>query len=339
VLASAPSATDVRGIVVRAVERMSALDPAGPQSRSIDRIWNVFLAVSIGVWVAVVACQAVAIVRARRRGRDIGAPSRPDPAQARRLVRAIVAAVAVTAIALVALLIESLTTGNALAALDDDPDPLIIKVTAHQWWWELDYEPGSPDRAAPTANEMHIPVGRTVRLLLTSADVIHSFWVPSLHGKRDAIPNRTNTLTLRADQPGTYRGPCSEFCGLQHANMTVTVVAEPPADFEHWLTDQRAEAVAQLPEPALHGREVFLATACAVCHTVRGSHAGGRIGPDLTHVASRAELAAGAIPNTRGHLGGWVLDPQAIKPGTQMPPTRLAGEDLRALLAYLEALR
>jgi cytochrome c oxidase subunit 2 len=318
---------------------MSALDPAGPQARSIDGIWNVFLAVSIAVWVAVVVVHVAAMIRARRRRHDAGDPARPDSAQGRRLARAITAAVAVTAVALFVLVVDSLMTGNALAALDDAPDPLVIKVTAHQWWWQLDYEPGSSDRAAPTANEMHIPVGRTVRLLLTSADVIHSFWVPSLHGKRDAIPTRTNTLTLRADQPGVYRGPCAEFCGLQHAHMTLTVVAEPPTDFEHWLANQRADAVAQLPEPALHGREVFSSSACAVCHTIRGSHAGGRIGPDLTHLASRAELAAAAIPNTRGHLGGWVLDPQAIKPGAQMPPTRLAGDDLRALLAYLEALR
>jgi cytochrome c oxidase subunit 2 len=319
--------------------RMSILDPSGPQARSIDGIWNVFLAVSIAVCVAVVVVHIVAMVRAHRRRQDAGDPARPDPAQARRLARVIIAAAAVTTMALFVLVIESLMTGNALAALDDDPDPLVIKVTAHQWWWQLDYAPDSPDGGAPTANEMHIPVGRTVRVLLTSADVIHSFWVPSLHGKRDAIPARTNTLVLRADQAGVYRGPCAEFCGLQHAQMTLTVVAEPPADFERWLASQRAEAVAQLPEPALHGREVFMSTTCAICHTIRGSHAGGRIGPDLTHLASRAELAAGAIPNTRGHLGGWVLDPQAIKPGTQMSPTRLAGDDLRALLAYLEMLR
>jgi len=171
---SPPSATQAPGLIAHA-ERMSALDPAGPQARSIDRIWNVFLVVSIGVWLAVVACQVVAMVLARRRRHHAGDPARPDPAQTRRLGRAITAAAAVTAIALIALVVESLVTGNALAALDEDPDPLVIKVTAHQWWWELNYEPGSSDRAAPTANEMHIPVGRTVRLLLTSADGVHSF--------------------------------------------------------------------------------------------------------------------------------------------------------------------
>jgi cytochrome c oxidase subunit 2 len=316
---------------------MSSLDPAGPQARSIDGLWNVFLVVSVVVWAAVVVIHVVAMVRARRQRRHWGdaEPAYSYPPPTRRLIGVVIGAVAITVLTLGALLIDTLGTGNALAALDDDPAPLTIKVTAHQWWWELSYAPD----AAPTANEMHIPVGRTVRLELTSADVIHSFWVPSLHGKRDVIPARTNLLLLRADQPGVFRGPCAEFCGLQHANMTLTVVAESPAEFERWLATQRADAPAQLPEPALHGREVFLASACAICHAIRGSHASARIGPDLTHVAGRAALAAGAIPNTRGHLGGWILDPQAIKPGSQMPPTRLAGDDLRALLAYLEALR
>ncbi|HET9627269.1 MAG TPA: cytochrome c oxidase subunit II [Kofleriaceae bacterium] len=320
---------------------MSSLDPAGPQARSIEGLWDVFWWVSIAVWSAVVVVHVIAIVRARRQRRRWGEadPTHTHPAQTRRLLAAVIGASAITVITLAGLLVTTFVTGNALAALDEDPDPLTIKVTAHQWWWQLDYAPGSPDAAAPTANEMHIPVGRTVRLLLTSADVIHSFWVPSLHGKRDVIPTRTNVLLLRADQAGVYRGPCAEFCGLQHANMTITVVAEPPDVFARWLATQRADAPARLAEPALHGREVFLATACAGCHTIRGTHAGGRLGPDLTHVAGRATLAAGAIPNTRGHLGGWILDPQAIKPGCQMPPVRLAGDDQRALLAYLEALR
>lgn len=212
--------------------QMSALDPAGPQARSIEDIWNVFLVVSIVVWLAVVIVHLAAIIQARRHRGDHRDPATPDKTQERRLARVIIAAAAVTVVAMFALVIASLTTGNALAALDDDPDPLVVKITAHQWWWELDYEPGSPTHAAPTANELHIPVGRTVRIQLTSADVIHSFWIPSLHGKRDAIPSRTNIVNLRADRPGIYRGPCAEFCGLQHANMTLTVVADPPSRFD-----------------------------------------------------------------------------------------------------------
>lgn len=325
----------------RVTPRMSALDAAGPQASSIGQLWDAFLAVSIVVWVLVVITQHAAVFRAVRRRRRDGdeRPGDADPAQTRRLARAVILATVVTAATLLVLLFATLTAGNALAALDDDPSALRIKVTAHQWWWQLDYEPGSPTLAASTANELHIPVGRAIRLELTSADVIHSFWVPSLHGKRDLIPSRTNLLMIRADQPGVYRGQCAEFCGLQHANMAIRIIAEPAAAFDRWLARQHEDAPAQLAEPALHGREVFLASACAICHQIRGSHAAGRIGPDLTHVAGRTTLAAGAIANQRGPLGGWILDPQAIKPGTTMPPTRLAGDDLRALLAYLEVLR
>jgi cytochrome c oxidase subunit 2 len=320
---------------------MSSLEPAGPQAGSIGQLWDVFLVVSVVVWVLVVLTQHVAAFRAVRRRRREGddRPADVDPAQARRLSRVVIVASVVTIAALLALLVATFSAANSLAALDEDAAALTIKVTAHQWWWQLDYEPGSPTLAASTANELHIPVGRAIRLELTSADVIHSFWVPSLHGKRDLIPTRINVLMLRADHAGVYRGQCAEFCGLQHANMAIRVIAEPPDEFARWLARQRADAPAQLTEPALHGREVFMASACAICHQIRGSHAGGRIGPDLTHVAGRATLAAGAIPNLRGHLGGWILDPQAIKPGTQMPPTRLAGDDLRALLAYLEVLQ
>jgi cytochrome c oxidase subunit II len=320
---------------------MSSLDAAGPQADAIGQLWDIFLVVSVIVWVLVVVTQHAVTVRAVRRRRRDGddRPGQVDPAQARRLTQIVVAASGVTIVALLALLVATLVAANSLAALDDDAAALTIKVTGHRWWWQLDYAPGSPTLAASTANELHIPVGRAIRLELTSADVIHSFWVPSLHGKRDLIPSRTNVLVLRADHPGVYRGQCAEFCGLQHANMAIRVIAEPVDVFERWLARQRADAPAALPEPALHGREVFMASACAICHQIRGSHAGGRIGPDLTHVAGRDTLAAGAIPNLRGHLGGWILDPQAIKPGTQMPPSRLAGDDLRALLAYLEVLQ
>jgi cytochrome c oxidase subunit 2 len=320
---------------------MSVLDVAGPQAGAIEWLWRVFLGVSIVVWLLIVIVHFAATMRAARSRRTHGdaSPTVIDAAQTRRLGTVVLGASALTVITMFVLLIATLHTGNALASLDRDPDAVVIKVTAHQWWWQLEYWPHDAARTATTANELHVPVGRTIQLELTSADVIHSFWVPSLHGKRDLIPARTNELALRVDEPGIYRGQCAEFCGLQHANMAITIIAESPADFDRWLAHQREDAPAKLAEPALHGREVFLGSACAVCHEIRGTHAAARVGPDLTHVAGRGTLAAGAIPNTRGHLGGWILDPQGIKPGTQMPPTRLGGDDLRALLAYLEVLR
>jgi cytochrome c oxidase subunit 2 len=190
-----------------------------------------------------------------------------------------------------------------------------------------------------TANEIHVPVGRPVAIDLKSRDVIHSFWVPNLHGKMDAIPGRVTNTWLQADSPGVWRGQCAEFCGLQHAHMALTVVAHPAHEFEQWLSAQREPATQPTEEIALRGQQVFLSGPCMMCHTIRGTPALSAFGPDLTHVASRRTLAAGTIPNTRGHLAGWILDPQVIKPGTRMPPTALGSEDLQALLAYLERLR
>jgi cytochrome c oxidase subunit 2 len=201
------------------------------------------------------------------------------------------------------------------------------------------YQDPAPSRSFSTANEIHIPVGRPVELTLRSIDVIHSFWVPNLHGKKDLIPGQVNTLLLQADRAGVFRGQCAEFCGLQHANMALHVVAEPQEQFAKWQAQQRRPA----PEPAndaqRRGREVFMASSCVLCHKIGGTMAGGVTGPDLTHVASRLSLAAGTLPNTRGHLAGWIVDPQMHKPGNNMPPNLLSPGDLQALLSYLDTLR
>jgi cytochrome c oxidase subunit 2 len=213
--------------------------------------------------------------------------------------------------------------------------PMTIEVTGRQWFWEVRY-PGSP---AVTANEIHIPVGTRVNVIATTADVIHSVWVPQLNRKVDMIPGRANRMLWVADKPGRYRGQCAELCGLQHAHMALEVVAEPPGRFRAWLRDMAAPRRAPTTAPERRGEQVFLSQACSSCHTIRGTSARGDIGPDLTHVASRTTLAALTIPNRPGYLGGWILDPQHIKPGNKMPGLRLAGPDFRALLGYLESLR
>ncbi|HYD82403.1 MAG TPA: c-type cytochrome, partial [Opitutus sp.] len=189
-----------------------------------------------------------------------------------------------------------------------------------------------------TANEIHVPVGRPVHLQLRSADVIHSFWVPRLHGKRDLIPGRDTSLWIRADREGEYRGVCAEFCGHQHAHMQFVVVAQPAEEFEAWLAQQRTAAREPTTERQKRGREVFFSATCVMCHTVRGTPAGSRVGPDLTHFGSRRTLAAAALPNERAELAKWVLDPQSVKPGVRMPPHAFETEDLEALLDYLESL-
>jgi cytochrome c oxidase subunit 2 len=216
---------------------------------------------------------------------------------------------------------------------------LSIAVTGHQWWWEIEYEDGVASRRMRTANEIHLPIGRPVVIKVTSRDVIHSFWVPNLQGKRDLIPGYTTAIWLQADRPGIFRGQCAEFCGLQHAHMAFDVVAETEAEFERWLQGRRQSA--REPQNAVErqGHEVFMTTRCASCHTVRGTAANGQIAPDLTHVASRSTLGAGTLPNTPEHLAAWIRDPQASKPGNQMPPNPLSSEQARALLAYLATLQ
>jgi cytochrome c oxidase subunit 2 len=212
---------------------------------------------------------------------------------------------------------------------------LTVQVIGHQWWWEIRY----PGTDAVTANELHIPVRMPVRIELTTADVIHSFWVPQLNRKVDAIPDKTNLLELDADAPGRYRGQCAEFCGLQHAHMSMYVVAEPRADFNRWLATQRRSARAPTGPQAVAGQRYFLSGACSSCHTIRGTSASGYVGPDLTHLASRSTIGALTIPNDPSDLGDWIRRSQYIKPGNQMPDIDLSDSQLRAVVAYLEELR
>ncbi len=212
---------------------------------------------------------------------------------------------------------------------------LTVDVVGRQWFWDVSY----PGQDVRTANEIHIPVGVRVAVKVSTKDVLHSFWVPRLNRKMDMIPGQENTLLLEADAPGTYRGQCAEYCGLQHAHMAFLVVAEPPADFDAWLAAQSRPASAPTSESERRGRDVFLSSACADCHTVSGTGADARVGPDLTHFASRRTIGAGTIPNRKGYLGGWILDPQHLKPGNKMPGITFSGSDFQALLDYVESLR
>jgi cytochrome c oxidase subunit 2 len=213
-------------------------------------------------------------------------------------------------------------------------DRLVIEVIGHQWWWEVNY----PDQGFVTANEIHIPVGEPVQVQLIAADVIHSFWVPELHGKLDLVPGQTNTLWLEADTVGEYRGLCAEFCGIQHAKMLFVVVAEPREEFDAWAAAQQEPAPQPAGELAQQGLVVFTDAGCNDCHTVRGTAAEGELGPDLTHFASRLTIGAGVYPNDRETLASWVLDPHTLKEGNLMPATSLSETELEALLAYLELL-
>jgi cytochrome c oxidase subunit 2 len=312
----------------------SGLDSAGRQAASIQDLWWFMFWITSAVFALVLGAVAAALFRGsmRRRGRL------PDATSEAMLTAAVSAAVTLTIGILLVLLVASVWTGRATASLGAS-SAVSISITGHQWWWEVEYEDAMPSRRVTTANEIHIPTGRPVVFKVASHDVIHSFWAPNLHGKRDLIPGYVTALWLQADRPGTYRGQCAEFCGREHAQMAFEIVAESDAEFERWLEDQRQPAIEPQSDVEQHGRAVFLAGRCATCHTIRGTGAYATVGPDLTHLASREKLAAGTLPNTRGHLAGWILDPQTIKPGTAMPANPLDSEDLHALIGYLEILR
>jgi cytochrome c oxidase subunit II len=215
-----------------------------------------------------------------------------------------------------------------------------ILVIGHQWWWEVRYIGGPPDTQFTTANEIHIPAGRPVEIQLQTADVIHSFWVPQLHGKVDMIPGQVNYIRIEANKPGRYPGECAEYCGAEHARMRLAVFAEPEQQFEAWKKEQLQPASLPTDPEAAHGEQVFLNAPCAFCHRIRGTLAGGLVGPDLTHLASRQAFAGDYYLTNKANLGGWVTHAQTMKPAAMMPNiTEFNGPDLRALVAYLMQLK
>jgi cytochrome c oxidase subunit 2 len=239
----------------------------------------------------------------------------------------------------VALVVSLIWTVAVLASVAMPPKPpLTIEVTGHQWWWEARYVNPDPTQVFATANELHIPTGEPVRVVLHGADVIHSFWVPALTGKTDTIPGQTNETWLEADRAGRYQGMCTEYCGLQHAHMMVFVTAESPAAFEAWRRAQVQPAAAPANPDLTAGEQLFVLK-CGACHAVRGTDAGGHVAPDLTHLMSRQTIAAGAAPNTPAGLSGWIADPQSVKPGTLMPTLYLSGPEIKSVRTYLETLQ
>jgi cytochrome c oxidase subunit 2 len=304
----------------------SALNPAGLHAEKIADLWTVFLVVSVVVYVLVMIALLFALFHRRAK-----------LANPKRALTVVSVATGVTVVTLFALLISSIFTSRGLA--DDNGTDMMLTVTGRQWWWQVDYEHPDKSKRLTTANEIVIPVGARVRLTLKSPDVIHSLWIPNLQGKRDLIPGKDGVLRLRATRAGLYRGQCAEFCGQQHANMALWVTALAPADYARWIEAQRQAARPPSTPRRQQGMNVFMSAQCPLCHNITGTDAYGRTGPDLTHMASRRSLAAGALPNRRDALAQWILDPQHVKAGAYMPPTPLARDALEPLLDYLESLR
>ncbi|MBK8020789.1 MAG: cytochrome c oxidase subunit II [Chloroflexi bacterium] len=309
----------------------SALSPRGPGAEAISGLWWFMFIVAVIVYAITMGLLAIALLRRRTGAVDLRART---PRGAYSFI--VIAGIVVPLIILLVLFGFTLQTMVVIASPGEagDSDSLTIQVIGHQWWWEVRY----PLLGFETANEIHIPENVPVLIRLTSADVIHSFWVPELHGKIDLIPGRTNTIWIEADSVGQFRGVCAEFCGLQHAKMQMVVVSESAEDFDLWVARQQLPA----PEPdndvTFQGQQIFQGSACVYCHTIRGTNAVSDLGPDLTHFASRLTIGAGAVPNSPGHLAGWIVDSHGIKPGNRMPPMLLDSDDLNALLAYMQTL-
>jgi cytochrome c oxidase subunit 2 len=305
----------------------SALDPAGPHAAAIHRLGAIMFWGGAAIFALVLVLIACALI----------APARVRPWLGRPATVAW-GGIAFPVVVLSGLLVYGLVLEGAPPASADAP--LRIRVVGEMWWWRVAYLDESGEAVAVSANEVHVPTGRPVELMLTTADVIHSVWIPTLAGKLDMIPGRENRLLLEAERPGEYRGQCAEFCGRQHALMAFDVVAHEPADYEQWLARESAPAGSPEAEDARHGQDVFIAFGCGGCHAIRGTEAAGTIGPDLTHVGSRRMLAAGTLDNDVGALSAWIHDSQAIKPGNRMPPFKvIEAADLGALAAYLESLK
>jgi cytochrome c oxidase subunit 2 len=314
----------------------SVIDPSGVQAQRIALLFWLFTAVCTIVWLLTMVALGTAMWRGRHTRAYIDPCMHDRPAE-RRASIAVSIATAATVVILVLLTSASYLTTNGIA--NTSGEALTIRVTGRQWWWDIRYEDAQPDRIFTTANEIHVPIGRLVKLKLVGADVIHSFWVPSLAGKQDLIPGRDNDLELIVQRQGVYRGLCAEFCGLQHAHMGIVVKSDFPETFLAWQTAQLRPAAIPTDETARRGLELFESKPCAACHTIRGTKSGGRSGPDLTHVAGRSHIAAGTLPTTRGSLAAFIADPQQIKPGSHMPRVPLSPDDLNALAAYLSELQ
>ena len=311
--------------------------PAGPAAAGIARLgWlvlGVFSVVSVLMW-------GLIFWSAARRQGSLLVHAPWNASEDRRWI--LIGGFTIPVLALATIFIVMLRTMSAFPMGDHEMRNMSssIRVVGHQWWWEVEYLTPRTDMRVITANEIHIPAGVPVDIELASEDVIHSFWIPRLHGKVDLIPGTTTHLRLQADSPGAYQGQCAEYCGPQHAHMALLVVSEQAAAFDEWLGRLRSPAATPTDSDAVSGEQVFMTHQCALCHTVRGTPAQGLVGPDLTHFGGRTRLAANAFPNSTAPLSAWVTHAQSMKPNAQMPSmASFSGAELREMVAYLQGLK
>ncbi|HET6865473.1 MAG TPA: cytochrome c oxidase subunit II [Solirubrobacteraceae bacterium] len=314
--------------------KQSILSTRSPQAHNIMLLWWWMLAAAAIVFFGAVAMLVIAWIRR-------GTPGLPWFGEREEVSEGMVLlfGIGIPVVALVALFgVANIYLIKQTSPPSPKSTAMTINVIGHQWWWEVRYgSPTHPD--AVTANEIHIPTDTRVNVVATTADVIHSFWVPALNRKIDMIPGRQNRVLLYASRPGRYRGQCSQFCGLQHANMAMYVFAQKPAAFRSWLANMASRARSTSTGQIAAGKQLFMSSQCASCHRIAGTQAQGTVGPDLTHLATRTSLASVTIPNTPAYLKAWVANPQAIKPGARMPDLGLSPGEVSQLVAYLESLK
>jgi len=323
----------------------SYMRPAGAPAGGEAMLGWALTIIAVAVTVVIAILLVVAVLRKREDPDSTTTRNASDGTYRVRLVSGlswIYVGLAITVVILLGAFSATVVSLASSAHASSRPK-ITMDITAHQWWWEVRMEDSVPSDAFVTANEIHVPVGVPVEIRVQSQDVIHSFWVPELFGKMDVIPGQINVTWMRADRSGTYRGACAEYCGLQHAHMAFAITAEPQKMYDRWAAAQRATSAnslppnAALPPNVLRGEAIFVST-CSGCHAVRGTNALGRLGPDLTHVASRQTIGAGLVDNTPANLMRWVSDAQAMKPGALMPRMDLRHDDVAAVVSYLTTL-
>ena len=309
----------------------STVAPASEPARQISTLWWWMLAVAGTVLGGAIFLLAIGWIRRR----EPGLPLLGRHEGFTRLLVIIFGIAIPLGVNVALFVVANLVVAKTTDAPNARTTAMTIHVIGHQWWWEVRYAGSS----AVTANEIHIPVATRVNLIVTTDDVIHSFWVPRLNRKIDTIPGHPNRILLEADKPGRYRGQCAEFCGMQHAHMGMYVFAEPKARFRSWLAHNAAPRTAPPSGQARAGQQLFDSQACASCHAIRGTSANGQVGPDLTHVGERTSLAALAIPNRGADLLKWISDPQHVKPGNRMPRLNLTKRQFELIATYVEGLK
>jgi cytochrome c oxidase subunit 2 len=312
----------------------SIFAPASTPASSILKLSLFVLSITGAIFVVVGGLIAYVIFRYRQHGQD-------DTSEPAQIYGSTQVELAWTVVPILIVVVLFLTTARMIFAIQDAPKPkaaVDVTVVGHQFWWEFNY----PKLGIHAVNEMHVPVSSAqsptpTYLSLLSADVIHSFWVPQLSGKTDLVPNKVNELWIDPQHTGIYVGQCAQFCGVQHAKMLLRVYVDTPEDFAAWVKNQQQKAVQD--EKVAAGRHVFETQACMNCHTISGTAATGRFGPDLTHLMSRDTLASGAVTNTQDHLHEWIRNPDTFKPGSLMPAMQLNDQQLDQVTAYLSTLR